>query len=135
MWQIVGVNAQTHACCTLLITIVFEKKKNSTRGHRIGTTIKFYSYCRNSLPNPPPTVTPVSFISLMRISTVRVNCCLPLEQSTMTLSCLQSWSPARARFSRVPVTLMTSPKAFFLYENLKNRKVASDTLTRLSFFS
>ena len=55
MWQIVGVNTQTHAFCILLITIVFEKKKknSSRRGHRIGTTITFYSYFRNSLPNPP----------------------------------------------------------------------------------
>ena len=30
-----------------------EKKNSSRRGHRIGTTITFYSYFRNSLPNPP----------------------------------------------------------------------------------
>ena len=30
-----------------------DKKNYSRRGHRIGTTITFYSYFRNSLPNPP----------------------------------------------------------------------------------
>ena len=83
-------------------------------------TLKFYSYCRNSLPNPPPTVTPVSFTNEDKHRGSKLLSSPGTEHNDLVMS--SNLECRQGPFLESPGNFNDDPQGFFLVWKFKEEK-------------
>ena len=78
----------------------------------LNVNVKFYSYCRNSLPNPPPTVTPVSFTNEDKHRASKLLSSPGTEHNDLVMS--SNLESRQGPFLESPGNFNDDPQGFFL---------------------